>query len=209
MQKNFWWSKLKHFPKYSALHLNKCRKTSFNLWRLLLSPFLSNYTEKSRAGRGWVTLDGIAPHSTCWSTGFEGTSCPTPLCTQPWQCVTGFGLCWAVRNSKWPSPGLNPEEKMQEHTCSNHHLALSVWTGQTPSSLLSAERAISLGSKTSCNEQGTETLISPQPAGLLECCLCKQTSEMNSEQNWHSSCPKPNIIPGSRSKMSLSGSKHC
>lgn len=106
-------------------------------------------------------MDGTAPHS----VGFEGFSCPTPLSTQLWQYVTGFGIFWVVRNSKRPSTCLTPEEKMQEYICSNHHLAFSIGTGQNPSSLLSAERAIFLGSNTSCNKQRTETLMSPQPAG--------------------------------------------
>lgn len=69
---------------------------------------------KSRAGRCWVTLDGTASHSTCWSVGFEGFSCPTALSTQLWQCVTGLGIFWVVRNSRWLSPYLTQVEKIQK-----------------------------------------------------------------------------------------------
>lgn len=131
---NFWWSKLKQFPKNPALHLNKRKEMSCNLWGFLLSPFLNNPFSSEKAGQegaGWLWM-GLHHTAPAGVVGFEGFSCQTPLSTRLRQYVTGFGLFRVVRNSKWPSPCLTPEEKTQEHICSNHHLAFSIWTIQNP-----------------------------------------------------------------------------
>lgn len=134
---------------------------SCNLWGIFLSPLLNNSSGKAgQKGAGWLWV-GLHPTA---PAGLWGLKFPAAQHPHPHHYGTGFGVFWVVRSSERPNPCQNSEEKMQEHTCSNHHLAFSIWTGQNSSSLLSAE--IFLGSNTSCTKQGTETLLSPQPAVL-------------------------------------------
>lgn len=138
----------------------KCKGTSCNLWGLFLSPFLNKSSEKAgQEGAGWLWM-GLHPTAPAGVWGLKVLAAQQPY---PCNHGTGFGVFWAVRSSERPSPHQTPEEKMQEHMYSNHHLAFSIWTDETPSCLLSAE--IFLGSNTSCSKQGTETLLSPQAVG--------------------------------------------